>query len=1012
MTMKRTITYILLILGLSLNSAAQNSITKDFLPVSDSLDAMIKRNRDVKGQLKLRNVMRRGNVLDFYFTESLGDFPWREGEPEWFRDRLREMFPDKYRSYEIGRIYSKNLQLERLATTELGFNGRPVENKYRTDNPVYESPLVKRVGTPEFSKGLDGRNIAVWQSHGRYFDQGVGSWIWQRPPLFQTVEDMFTQSFVLPYLVPMLENSGAYVMLPRERDSQPHEIISDFDVINEAYGVSYYKENGSWKDGGAGFSARKSVYTGYENPFTTGSVRKADCVMAGDSKESTAEYRPEIPERGEYAVYISYKSLPESSSAVSYKVNHLGGTSEFIVNQKIGGGTWIYLGTFEFEAGAEGSVSVSSMTPIGYEHKNGSVVTTDAVRFGGGMGNIARGRRGPDNEPEVSGLPRSAEGARYWLQWAGVDRTIFHPENSDTDYTDDYMSRGDWVEWISRGSKMNPSKKKGLGIPVDLALGFHSDAGITPNDSIVGTLAIYTLRSEGSERLPAGESRMTSREYADIVQSQIVNDLQAKFDPEWSRRSIWDRSYRESRTPSAPAMLLELLSHQNFADMKYGLDPGFRFTVSRAVYKGMLKYLSNRYGVQYMVQPLPVQQVGVRFGQDGKAVLTWKETDDPLEPTARASGFMLHTRIDGGGFDTGREIKARRGADGRYSVEVEIEDGHIYSFRICALNEGGLSFPSETVSIGRPAAGALSKNVLIVNNFDRISGPAFIDTPTYAGFDNRLDSGVPYIRDIAYIGEMYEFRRNAEFVTNDNPGFGASYDNYAGKTVAGNTFDYPYVHGKAILNAGYPFYSCSNEAFAADTTFAGAAWAADIICGKQVTTLIGNEQKYQVFPAELQAALRSFTSGGGNVLISGANIATDVWDSIYPVKVDKGYKADSQKFVRDVLGFRWVRNNASRTGEVNLVESTRIGTSEAAAWDFHNEINPVSYSVESPDGISPASSRTGSTFMRYSDTNLSAGVCFEGRGYRAVSLGFPIETLKNEQYINNIISTTLQFFNK
>ena len=46
---------------------------------------------------------------------------------------------------------------------------------------------------------------------------------------------------------------------------------------------------------------------------------------------------------------------------------------------------------------------------------------------------------------------------------------------------------------------MNPSKKPGKGIPVDLSLGFHSDAGITPNDSIVGTLAIYTLRSEGSE---------------------------------------------------------------------------------------------------------------------------------------------------------------------------------------------------------------------------------------------------------------------------------------------------------------------------------------------------------------------------------------------------------------------------------------------------------------------------------------------------------------------------------
>jgi hypothetical protein len=383
-----------------------------------------------------------------------------------------------------------------------------------------------------------------------------------------------------------------------------------------------------------------------------------ETVMTGDRKSSSAEWRPEIPERGEYAVYISYKSLPESSRAAEYTVRHMRGESRFIINQKIGGGTWIYLGTFEFDKGDEGCVVLSNVTPVGYEHEKGSIVTADAVKFGGGMGNIARGRKGTDEEPEVSGMPRYAEGARYWLQWAGVDRSIFSQNELRDDYKDDYMSRGDWVEWISRGSAMNPSKKPGLGIPVDLTLGFHSDAGVTPNDSIVGTLAIYTLRSEGIEKYPGGESRMTSREYADLVQSQIVNDIQAQFDPQWSRRCVWDRSYRESRTPSSPAMLLELLSHQNFADMKYGLDPTFRFTVSRAVYKGMLKYLSNRYGIPYAVQPLPVSHMGVTFDTDGKAVISWKETEDPIEPTAKASGFILYTRIDDGAFDMGKEIKA------------------------------------------------------------------------------------------------------------------------------------------------------------------------------------------------------------------------------------------------------------------------------------------------------------------------------------------------------------------
>ena len=50
-------------------------------------------------------------------------------------------------------------------------------------------------------------------------------------------------------------------------------------------------------------------------------------------------------------------------------------------------------------------------------------------------------------------------------------------------------------------------------------------------------------------------------------------------------------------------MLLELLSHQNFADMRYGLDPSFRFDVSRAVYKGVLRYLASQYATDYVVQP-------------------------------------------------------------------------------------------------------------------------------------------------------------------------------------------------------------------------------------------------------------------------------------------------------------------------------------------------------------------------------------------------------------------------
>lgn len=1012
--MKRLIFSILISAAFSLAASAQSAIVKDFRPVCDSLDVLLKENRDVKGRLEIKSIMKRGQTLDFYFTESLGDYPWRKGEPEWFRTKLKSLFPDKYRGYELGMIYSKTISLDRLVTSELGFDGRPSSEVTPTELPSRPDPLVTEPGGLRFSKGLSERNIAVWQSHGIYFDYDSERWQWQRPCLFQTVEDMFTQSFVLPYLVPMLENAGAYVMLPRERDVQRNEVISDFDVTDEAYGESYYKEIGKWTDAGVGFAAMKPIYTGIENPFTAGSARKAECVMQGSKAEASVLWRPEIPQRGEYAVYISYKSLPESTSKAHYTIHHLGGKNEYIVNQKIGGGTWIYLGTFEFDKGSEGYVCLTNVVPEGYEQEKKNVVTADAVRFGGGMGNIARGSKESEEDPVTSGMPRSAEGARYWLQWAGVSPEVFSQNDLTDDYRDDFMSRGDWVEWISRGSDMNPSNKPGKGIPIDMSIGFHSDAGVTPNDSIVGTLAIYTLRSEGSEKLPGGESRMRSREFADLVQSQIVNDITATSNPDWSRRCVWDRSYRESRTPSCPAMLLELLSHQNFADMKYGLDPAFRFTVSRAIYKGMLKFNSNRYGTAYKVQPLPVSHLGLSFGSSGKAVISWKETADPIEPTAAATGFILYTRVDDGAFDTGRKIKATRGKDGTYSAEIDIKPGRIYSFRISAYNEGGMSFPSETLSIGMPAKGAQERKVLIVNNFDRISGPAFIDTPEYAGFRNDLDSGVPYIRDIAYIGDMYQFRRSSEFITNDNPGFGASYDDYAGKIVAGNTFDYAYTHGKAILKNGYAFYSCSNEAFVSDTTFRKAAWSTDLICGKQVTVTSGNasETRFTVFTPEIQSTLRAYASEGGNIFVSGAHIATDIWDYVYPVKADSAFTAESKAFAKEILGYMWVRNFGSRDGSVQYVRSTQIGTRKGKAFRFYNSINDKCYCVETPDGIAPASSSTASTFLSYADTKISAGICHIGKGYKTVCIGFPLETLKDEKDIDHIIQTTLDFFSK
>ncbi len=60
-------------------------------------------------------------------------------------------------------------------------------------------PWVENVSKPyKITKGLTGRHLTVWASHGNYYDATSNSWRWQRPTLFGTNEDLFTQTIVVP----------------------------------------------------------------------------------------------------------------------------------------------------------------------------------------------------------------------------------------------------------------------------------------------------------------------------------------------------------------------------------------------------------------------------------------------------------------------------------------------------------------------------------------------------------------------------------------------------------------------------------------------------------------------------------------------------------------------------------------------------------------------------------------------------------------------------------------------
>ena len=474
-------------------------------------------------------------------------------------------------------------------------------------------PIVQNVSKNlKIAKGLADKNILLWHSHGWYYNNNEKRWMWQRARLFQTVEDVGPLAFTIPYLIPMLENAGANVFVPRERDIQLNEIIVDNDFNNKNfYQEKSFSEKIIWKTSKQkGFGLTNPTIKEGENPFKSGTSRYTKSII---NPLATAAWLPEFPKSGKYAVYISYSSSDSNVTDAHYKIIHSGGETEFLVNQRIGGGTWIYLGTFKFDKGQKKNQGVLLSNQSKDTDK---IVSADAVRFGGGMGIVER-------EGSTSGKPKFVEGSRYWLQFAGMPDTLTYNLNKNSDdYKDDYQSRAEYGNYLY-GAPFGPNRKrdeKGLGIPIDLSLAFHTDAGITRNDTAIGTLMIYSIPGLDSQKVfPDGVSRLANRDLADIVMTQLVDDIRVKYDSAWTRRQLMNALYSEAARPNFPSMLLELLSHQNFYEMKFALDPRFRFDASRSIYKGMLKFLSSQYGMDYVVQPLPPNHFRIELNPDGVA---------------------------------------------------------------------------------------------------------------------------------------------------------------------------------------------------------------------------------------------------------------------------------------------------------------------------------------------------------------------------------------------------------
>jgi hypothetical protein len=549
--------------------------------------------------------------------------------------------------------------------------------------------------------------------------------------------------------------------------------------------------------------------------------------------------------------------------------------------------------------------------------------------------------------------------------------TVYSTREGTNDYADDINVRSLMTNRLGGGSCYMPTVE-GLKVPIELSLAFHSDAGYAKDgEGLIGSLSICTTNFNDG-KLNAGISRMASRDLADALLSNETMDLKYKFG-KWNRRELFDRNYSETRLPEVPSAILEMLSHQNFPDMRYGQDPNFRFTLARSIYKTILRYVNDQHGRPFVVAPLAPDQFHIELKKN-VARLSWNAVNDPQEATAKPTGYIVYTAIGEADFDNGTYVR------GKTEHEVELEPGLLYHFKVAAVNRGGESFTTEVLSAcAMPNA---NKTIMIINGFHRVASPAVRNTVEEQGFDLDDDPGVTYGPTLGWSGRQINFDRTQMGI--EDGGLGDTGEELTGMLIAGNNFNYVKTHAKAIASAKkYNIVSCSSEAVETGKVNLIGYDGVDLLLGLERND--GHSvQSYKTFSTLMQNALQRYTTHGGALLVSGAYIGTDMTQE------------SDRRFLQTILKSSWGGRSQATDNKIK-----GLGT-EMAYWKTLNEEH---YAATSADILQPV--KPAYTAMQYAD-GYGAAVAYRGN-YRLFVMGFPFECIQGEQKQAGIMKGILNY---
>lgn len=559
----------------------------------------------------------------------------------------------------------------------------PVPAPVPDKKPVARSGGGTAVDAPGVGQGaLAGKTVYLSQCHGWLWSEDADAWLTQRPNLFDTVEDFHNPEATNQYLMRYLLNAGARVITVREPDlTTAMVIVDDADPGYEEVGSPSFEPSGQ-----AGFASGQAPYDYGENPFDAGADR---VVATAATATASARWTPNLSADGHYHLYVSYSQGSSRAPDAHYVVHHPGGDTDIRVDQRSHGSTWAYLGRFWLQAGTD--ASRGSVELLNDSSVPGAVVSADAVRFGGGMGDVLRAGG-------ASGQERWEEAAIYYTQFAGAPPDVYDPWG-DGDGSDP-SCRSRFAAWEHEAGEDA------------LYLSWHSNATGSGGGASGTSTYVYSECDVGYDCTFSGVAG--SDRFAELVHENLLAAIRALWDPQWTDQGLhtaWFAEVNPDHNPEMPAALVELAFHDDAYDADLLKHPQFRRDAARAMLHGIIDYFADRDSVQLEHPPEPPTHLRITATGRGRLTVRWSAPPAGAPLGGEATGYRLYSSLDGRSYDNGTAVAGTE-------AHIEALDGYEPLFvRVTATNDGGESFPTPTLgAIPTPT----ETRILLVDGFDRL----------------------------------------------------------------------------------------------------------------------------------------------------------------------------------------------------------------------------------------------------------------------------------------------------